>query len=248
MILTHSKRPYSNWLVRLGLLVAILWLPGIIYPATPAGTSLESRLEGALAEHVTAGLRRANLSGEVAVVQLPANMGNYPPGSGIRPLRSFLPAKAAGRFVIPMEISPPNVRPVRIYATVETVALIHGWAAKMPLKRGDPLDEDKFKRTTARVSRGEKEYFIGTTLPEGYQMSARLAPGDMLRYHHLEEAPAVKRGEAVTIYYKRNSITLVSPGRARRKGQLGDVIPVIAAVTGKQMFGRLDAPGIIVVE
>ncbi len=234
--------------VQLGLMAALLAIPFGILSAGTSRDVFDSRLEAALRDHVIKGLRHANLSGEVAAVRLPANLGEYPYGTGIRPLRSFLPDKAAGRYIIPMEISPPGVRPVRVYAAVETVALVHGWEARLPLKRGDSLDPKRFKRTTARVDRHEQDYYTGASLPEGYQICARLAPGDLLRYHHIEEAPAVKRGENVTIYYQRNNITLVSPGKARRRGKVGDIIPVIAAVTGKQLYGRLMAPGIIVVE
>ncbi|MCH8836226.1 MAG: flagellar basal body P-ring formation protein FlgA [Candidatus Marinimicrobia bacterium] len=233
---------------RLGLLALALAIPSGLLSGGSSREAFNSRLEAALRDHVTGGLRHANLSGEVAAVQLPANLGVYPSDAGIRPLRSFLPDKAAGRYIIPMEISPPGVRPVRIYATVETVALVYGWEAQLPLKRGDSLDPKLFKRTTARVHRRERDYYTAASLPEGYQICARLAPGELLRYHHIEEAPAVKRGEKVTIYYQRNNITLISPGKARRRGQIGDIIPVIAAVTGKRLYGRLTAPGIIVVE
>ena len=186
--------------VQLGLLAALLAMPFGLLSAGTSRDTFDSRLEAALKDHVTEGLRLANLSGEVVTVQLPANLGEYPHGSGIRPLRSFLPDKAAGRYIIPMEISPPGVRPVRIYAAVETVALVNGWEARLPLKRGDPLDPQGFKRTTARVDRREQDYYTAASLPEGYQICARLAPGDLLRYRHIEEAPDVKRGEDVTIY------------------------------------------------
>ncbi len=244
----RTAPPSFTMAVHLGLLAVSLAIPFGLLSAGASREAFDGRLEAALRDHVTAGLHQANLSGEVATVQLPANLGEYPPAAGIRPLHSFLPDKAAGRYIIPMEISPPGVRPVRIYATVETVALVNGWEALLPLKRGDPLDPKRFKRKTARVDRRERDYYTAASLPEGYQICARLAPGDLLRYHHIEEAPAVKRGEDVTIYYQRSSITLISPGKARRRGRVGDIIPVIAAVTGKRLYGRLMAPGIIVVE
>ena len=113
--------------VQMGLLAVALTIPSGLMSAGSSRETFNSRLEAALRDHVMGGLRHANLSGEVAAVQLPANLGAFPRDAGIRPLRSFLPDKAAGRYIIPMEISPPGERPVRIYPAVETVALVYGW-------------------------------------------------------------------------------------------------------------------------
>lgn len=58
----------------------------------------------------------------------------------------------------------------------------------------------------------------------------------------------VRRGEQVMIHFRRRNLILVSPGKTRREGNVGDLIPVVASVTGKRLFGRLVSPGIVVVE
>jgi flagella basal body P-ring formation protein FlgA len=58
----------------------------------------------------------------------------------------------------------------------------------------------------------------------------------------------VNQGDQVTIRLSRDSVTLTSPGQARRDGRIGDIIPVVVGVSGKRLMGRLVAPGIVLVE
>lgn len=214
----------------------------------PRATLLRDRLEQATRQHVREGFDRANLTGELVAMHLPPNIDELDPTATIRPLRAFLPQKAAGRYVIPMEITPQVGDPVKVNITVECVAVVEGWAARFPLKRGTLLEPEQFQRKTLRVTRREQEYFAADSLPEGYQLSTSLAQGQLLQFHHLAVVPVVQRGEQVMIHFRRRNLVLVSPGKARREGRIGDLIPVVAATTGKRLYGRLVSPGIVVVE
>jgi len=234
-------------LAALGLLMSGL-SQNELKAAAPAKEVLLRRLEEVVRSHVLKGFTQANIEAEVVAVHLPPNMPELDPSAEIRPQRTFLPTKGAGRYVVPVLVSRPHDRPVKLNPTVETVAVVHGWAARLPMKRGDLLDGDDFQRKTIRVTRREEIYFTEKFFPEGYQLSSSLAQGRLLQFHQIEEVPAVKPGETVMIYFRRNGITLISPGKVRRKGRIGDLVPVIAQVSGKRLWGRLEAPGIIVVE
>ena len=229
----------------LGLAILIVAAP-LAGDASPA--PLHDHLEEVVRKHVTAGFRQAGLEGELVAIHLPANMAPLRTATAIKPMRRFIPREAAGRYVIPLEITLPGGNAVKVNATVECVAVVHGWAVRMPTKRGTRLDQKNFTRKTIRVTRREKDFFTDGELPENYQLTTHLAAGDFLRMHHLETIPAIQPGEHVEIHFRRKSITLISPGKARRGGNIGDTIPVVASVTGKRLYGRLVAPGIIIVE
>ena len=209
---------------------------------------LEARLERAVRHQVMQGFSQANLAGELVAIHLPPNIRGLDPRSDIEPLRTFVPKKAAGRSVVPMAVTPAGGQPVKINITIETVAVVKGWTTNLPLKRGSRLRPQQFERRTIRVTRREQDYITSESLPEGYQLSTSLSPGQLLQFHHLELVPDVQRGEQVMIYFRRKHVTLVSPGKVRRSGLIGDIIPVVAAVTGKRLYGRLESPGIVVVE
>lgn len=214
----------------------------------PPEQTLEARLEQAVHRQVMQGFKQANLAGELVAIHLPPNIKGLDPRSAIEPLRTFVPKKAAGRSVVPMAVTPTGGQPVKINITIETVAVVRGWTTHLPVKRGSRLRPEQFERRTIRVTRREEDYVTSETLPEGYQLSTSLAPGRLLQFHHLELVPDVQRGEQVMIYFRRKHVTLVSPGKVRRSGNIGDIIPVVAAVTGKRLYGRLESPGIVVVE
>ena len=209
---------------------------------------LHDQLEEVVRKHVAAGFRQAGLEGELVAIHLPANVAPIGAATDIKPVRSFIPRKAAGRYVIPLEITLPGGQLMKVNATVECVAVVHGWAVRLPTKRGTRLETKDFIRKTIRVTRREKEFFTDGEIPDNFQLTTHLSAGDFLRMHHLETIPAVVRGEQIEIHFRRHSITLISPGKARRQGNIGDTIPVVASVTGKRFYGRLVAPGKVVVE
>ncbi|MFB0515238.1 MAG: flagellar basal body P-ring formation chaperone FlgA [Candidatus Neomarinimicrobiota bacterium] len=212
------------------------------------GSSLQERLEQVVRQHVMEGFSRAHLSGELVAINLPPNVEKLAPVASLRPLRVFIPQTAAGHYVIPLEITPVEGVPVKVNITVECVAVVEGWAARFPLKRGTLLELDHFQRKMIRVTQREQSYFTADSLPAGYQLSTSLPQGQLLQFHHLEEVPVVHRGEQVMIHFRRTHLNLISPGKARREGSLGDLIPVVATTTGKRLYGRLVAPGIVLVE
>ena len=211
-------------------------------------TTLRDRLEEAVRQQVMEGFRKTNLMAEVVAVHLPPNVDRLGPDAALRPLRAFLPRKAAGRYVIPMEIIPQVGAAVKVNTTVECMAVVEGWAARFPIKRGTLIEPEDFQRKKVRITRREQDYFTADSLPEGFQLSTSVAQGQLLQFHHLETVPVVQRGEQVMIHFRRQHLTLVSPGKARREGSIGDLIPVVASVTGKRLYGRLVSPGIVVVE
>ena len=240
--LSRGTRPTALWV---GVLV---FLAVNLSADNHPEETLETRLEQAVHRQVMQGFKRANLDGELVAIHLPPLIKGLDPRSAIEPLRTFVPKKAAGRSIVPMAVTPAGGQPVKINITIETVAVVKGWTSNMPLKRGNRLRPEQFGRKTIRVTQREQDYFTAESLPEGYQLSTRLAPGRLLQFHHLELVPDVQRGEQVMIYFRRKHVTLVSPGKARRSGHIGDIIPVVAAVTGKRLYGRLESPGIVVVE
>ena len=246
MLLDHIK-PFA-------LLAALLmFAPGGVVPAAqtaggPAHVPLRQMLETAVRRHVAEGFEKTGLPGELVAVHLPANLTGLHTAVDIKPLRRFLPNKAAGRYVIPLEITLSSGRPLKVNVTAECVAIVRGWAVRWPLGRGTHLGEEQFERKTIRVTRREQNYFTANEMPAGLQLTTSLAGGMLLQAHHLEAIPAVQSGESVEIHFRRRSLTLISPGKARREGNIGELIPVVATVTGKRLYGRLVAPGIVVVE
>jgi flagella basal body P-ring formation protein FlgA len=233
-------------LLMLNVAIYAGWLFGLVDISTTRNT-LTEKIEAVVREHAALGLSEAGLDGEIVAIHMPRNLPTGTQEVFIKPLRKFMPPRAAGRFIIPLDIITGNSA-IKINVTVETVALINGWEAREPLKRGTPLSARNFKRKIFRVIQRENEYYDGPELAGNRQLAASIAGGHMLKYQHIEVIPEVVRGEKVTIRYKLNNLILTSPGKARREGQIGDLIPVIATETGKQLDGRLQADRIVVIE
>ena len=234
------------------LAVALLAAATVAPGARPGGERNPSRLreqvEEAVRQHVAAGYQQAELAGELVAIHLPAHIASLGSASAIKPLRTFIPEQAAGRHIIPLEVTFADGGQRKMNITAECVAVVRAWAVRRPLKRGTRLEPQQFERRTIRVTRRERDYFTADEIPAGYQLITGLSGGMLLKVHQLEPVPAVQRGEKVAIHLRRQTLTLISPGKARREGNIGDIIPVVATTTGKRLYGRLVSPGLVVVE
>ncbi len=230
-------------------LLAVLTAASGARPGTErTPSSLREQVEEAVRQHVAAGYERAELAGELVAIHLPSHIAGLGGAAAIKPLRSFIPEQAAGRYVIPLEVTFADGGQRKINITAECVAVVQAWAVRRPLKRGTSLEAQQFDRRTIRVTRRERDYFTGDEIPAGFQLTTGLSAGMLLKAHHLEPVPAVQRGGEVAIHLRRQTLTLISPGKARREGNIGDIIPVVATTTGKRLYGRLVSPGLVVVE
>jgi flagella basal body P-ring formation protein FlgA len=243
-----SRSPNYLRFLAIFTLVALVCAAAESLHAESGAARIRNRIENVVRNHVHKGFQKANLKGEVVAIHLPSFVVGFDTDVKIRTIRTFTPSTAAGRYVIPLEIDHDGGAPEKINVTVESMAVVEGWAARFPLKRGDLIETEQFERKDIKVTRREHEFFNWDSIPSGYQLSTNLAQGQLLQFHHLDEVPAVRQGQEVMIHFQRNSVTLISPGKTRGEGKIGDMIPVVASVTGKRLYGRLVAPGILIVE
>lgn len=243
-----SRSQYYLRFLAIFTLVALVCAAADTLRAESGAARIRSRIENVVRNHVHDGFQKANLKGEVVAIHLPPLVAGLDPDVKIRTIRTFTPSTAAGRYVIPLEIGHSGGAPEKINITVESMAVVEGWATRFPLKRGDLVLTEQFERKSIKVNSREREFFCWDSLPSGYRLNTNLAQGQLLQFHHLDEVPAVLQGEEVMIHFQRNSVTLISPGKTRREGKIGDMIPVVAIATGKRLYGRLVAPGIVMVE
>ncbi|MCH7575649.1 MAG: flagellar basal body P-ring formation protein FlgA [Candidatus Marinimicrobia bacterium] len=235
----HNKRVLSG----------LLWL---LLSATTGFAANESSLSrhitAQVRAHVEAGLTAAGLHGEITSIVLPVAAAQLPADSRVRPIRRFIPNRAAGRHIIPLEVTRPGAPSTKINVTVSTVAVIVGWTTAYAVKRRDALEPSQFTRKTIRVNGRESDYIQAEALPENYQLASTIKPGQLLKHFQIEPIPDVNSGDEVTIYFKYNTITLVSPGKARRRARVGETLPVVATATGKRFYGVLVSPAVVIVE
>ena len=71
--------------------------------------------------------------------------------------------------------------------------------------------------------------------------------GEPLRMGYLKKEPLVRRGEVVSIIFRRGSIEISFTGEALDNGFLGDTVRVRSANTGKILRGRVVSEGSVLV-
>lgn len=240
---------HRKTMLSLAVLTGLIMIHTGTLRAMSVGETFRDKMERIVRNDVESALKAAGLDGEVIGITLPRNLPEFALNSQIKLVLKYIPEKAATRTVLQYTVIEPGKRPAKVNAIVQTVAKVYGWVAVVPLKRGDDLKPGDFRREMALVSHREEEYFVNDQFLRGYELNTRLSQGQMLQFHHIKIKTAVKSGDTVMIHFRRSSgLTLISPGKVRRAGQIGDMIPVVATATGKRLRGRLVSAGIVVVE
>lgn len=98
--------------------------------------------------------------------------------------------------------------------------------ARHAINRGESITPAHLRIEERRFSDLSLVGLAEITAALGRQPRELIRPGEMLVAKSLEDAPLVRRGDAVTIWLRRGGLTIKAAGRAQQAGKLGDKIAV----------------------
>lgn len=208
-------------------------LPGQLVVQRGGRVVLEDELLGLAVEYLTPRLRA--LSGETGLREwrLPSYIFLEQPGGSVDfELGSDL---AAGRLTLRiLERVPGDQSWRRFTASVWVDRWLTVPAAGRPLDRGDVLAPDKvsFARVNQAYLKGQP--WDGRTF--GLRLTKAVGQGQPLLAQDLEEAPAVAKGDRLSLVYQGNSVRLSAPAVALADGRVGQSIPVQNVQSGRQVL------------
>ncbi len=126
---------------------------------------------------------------------------------------------------------------------VRATALVEVWGpvvvSRKPLGRYKPITEDDIMLQTMDLTHLAADVISDPEAVLGKRTKRAIAAQTPLRADNIELPPLVKRGDLVVIIAQSKGLKITTRGVVKRKGRLGDRIPVVNVDSKKVLYARV---------
>ncbi len=150
----------------------------------------------------------------------------------------------AGSFSIPVEIWVEGMLIRSVNVAVRVSALFEIVVAARPIARGEMLTPAAIRKERREVGLAQ-ETLRDPEAVEGWRALRAIAPGEPILATLLELPPLVRRGEMVQLTIEGRGLRAIARGEAREDGKAGQVIRVRNLASGRDVYGQVEAGGIV---
>lgn len=127
----------------------------------------------------------------------------------------------------------------RVWATVTIEVLADVVITKKPLGRHKPITEDDIMVLKMDLSKVPSDVITDPETVLGKRTKRAIGSKTVLRANQVEFPPLVKRGDMVMIVAETQGIKITALGQVKKKGAIGDRIPVINLESKKVLYARV---------
>lgn len=223
--------------------VAWTWMgPSTIRRAAPwhhvAGSTIVETAVVALRKHMEAQGIRAVITHDgrqsaVAVAE---------PDVSIRaPIADGMPLRRRMAVMVELNSGGGTIERVPVWLAVEAYKEVPVYVRDM--QRGDPISAADFQLQEIDLTRVQGELLPFTAFTESQQLRYDIRAGTALVKQQLEAAPAIRRGDRVSLQLVGETISIIASGIARGQGFTGDMIEVLVDGADKPTRARITGQG-----
>jgi flagella basal body P-ring formation protein FlgA len=127
----------------------------------------------------------------------------------------------------------------RVWATATIEVLADVVITKKPLGRHKPITEDDIMVLKMDLAKAPADVITDPEMVLGKRTRRAIGSQTMLRANLVEFPPLVKRGDVVVIVAETNGLKITALGQVKKKGALGDRIPVVNFESKKVLYARV---------
>jgi len=201
---------------------------------TVSREKMQSLVSDYLAKNLLAGMPDARIQ-EIHVaepVELPGGRITYT----VHPARN---AESMGKipFTINFDVNGKFCKRAWATATVEVISDVV--VAKKPLGRFKPISEDDIEVQKMDLAGLPSDVIRDPEEVLGKRTSRAISSQTVLRPNLIEFPPVVKRGDVVVIIAETEGLKVTAMGEVKKKGRIGERIPVINYDSRKILYARV---------
>ena len=127
----------------------------------------------------------------------------------------------------------------KVWTTVTIEVLAEVVITKKPLGRHKPITEDDIMVLEMDLARVPADVITDPEAVLGKRTKRAIGSKTVLRANLVEFPPLVKRGDVVVIVAETNGLKITALGKVKKKGALGDRIPVVTFESKKVLYARV---------
>jgi flagella basal body P-ring formation protein FlgA len=144
-----------------------------------------------------------------------------------------------GKCSIAVEFSVNGSDQKKIWAIATIEVLGPVVVTRKPLGRYQPIDEDDIELKTMDLSDLPDDVITDPEVIIGKRTTRAIGAQVPLRADTVELPPLVKRGDLVVIIAESSGLKITTRGQVKKKGRLGEQIPVINLDSKKVLYARV---------
>jgi len=127
----------------------------------------------------------------------------------------------------------------RVWATATVEIFTHVVVTKKPLGRHKPITEDDIEMQMMDLAKLPSNVITDPELILGQRTRRAIGSHTVLRSNLVEFPPLVKRGDVVVILAETGGMKITTLGQVKKKGRLGERIPVMNFDSKKVLYARV---------
>jgi flagella basal body P-ring formation protein FlgA len=127
----------------------------------------------------------------------------------------------------------------RVWATATVEVLAEVVITKKPVGRHKPITEDDIELLKMDLAKLPSGVITDTEAVLGKRTRRAIGAKTVLRADLVEFPPLVKRGDVVVIIAESSGLKITALGEVKKKGRLGESIPVMNFDSKKILYGRV---------
>jgi flagella basal body P-ring formation protein FlgA len=127
----------------------------------------------------------------------------------------------------------------RVWATATVEVLAEVVITKKPLGRHKPITEDDIELLKMDLAKLPSGVITDPEAVLGKRTKRAIGAKTVLRADQVELPPLVKRGDVVVIIAESGGLKITAMGQVKKKGRLGESIPVMNYDSKKILYGRV---------
>jgi flagella basal body P-ring formation protein FlgA len=127
----------------------------------------------------------------------------------------------------------------RVWATATVEVLAEVVITKKPLGRHKPITEDDIELLKMDLAKLPSGVITDPETVLGKRTRRAIGAKTVLRANLIESPPLVKRGDVVVIIAESSGFIITTLGKVKKKGRLGESIPVMNYDSKKILYARV---------
>lgn len=196
------------------------------------------KIEKIVSDFITQNILEQNNTVRIKAIHVPESVV-LPKGRIAYKVTAPSPQQLKGTFSIAIDFSVNGHFEKKVRAT----ALVEVWGpvvvTRKPLGRYKPITEDDIMLQTMDLTNLAANVVSDPEAVLGKRTKRAIGAQTPLRTDSIELPPLVKRGDLVVIIAQSNGLRITTRGVVKKKGRLGDRIPVVNVDSKKVLYARV---------
>lgn len=230
-------------LILFGVLIAtfVFFLPRSSFASSDTNSDIEAQVRSTIGEIYRARLPDSRLN--VTVNPINRTLSLTPCN---HPLNVELPFASGER--VTAKVSCQSPRQWSLFVTARVQQFIDVVTARRPIPRNSTIQASALTLSERDVTRLRGDYFTRLQDVAGQTARTPIDNAEVISPRALEATLAVKRGDQVNLVVQKGGLIIRTKGIALEDGHLNEQIDVRNLRSGRELRGRVTAPGTVSME